>query len=68
MAGQQEAMTGEKARLAHFRELSGLLEGRQSFFMLAGHIRKGLLFTLSSVLGGQMSPCSTRIRSVDTAS
>ena len=68
MAGQQEAMTGDKARLTQFRKLSGLLEGQQSFFMLAVHIRKGLLFTLSSVLGGQMSPCSTWIPSVDTAS
>ena len=56
MAGQQEAMTGDKARLTQFRKLSGLLEGQQNFFMLAVHIRKGLLFTLSSVLGGQMSP------------
>lgn len=68
MAGPQEARTGDKARLTQFRELSGLLEGRQSFFMLAVHIRKGLLFILSSILGGQMSPCSTWIPSVDIAS
>ena len=34
MAGQQEAMTGDKARLTLFREPSGLLEGRQ--FLHAG--------------------------------
>ena len=68
MAGQQEAMTGDKARLTQLRKLSRLLEGQQSFFMLAVHTRNGLLFTLSGVLGGQMSPCSTRIPSVDTAS
>ena len=34
MAGQEEAMTGDKARLTLFREPSGLLEGRE--FLHAG--------------------------------